>query len=247
MKDVSVIIALNNEENNIVNLYSRIREVLGLVGGAYELILVDDGSRDETYSKILAIHHSDVNVNVIRLGKKVGQILALLAGIHYSSGSTVVTMDGDLQHLPEDIPKFLENISQGYVIVNGCKKTREDNILIRIIPAYLVKKIVSFLFGTCIQDINSSFRAYRREVLSGQIICGENIRFAPLLIRNKALVCEIMINCKKRKMGYSHFGFLSRMKRFCTDISILWGIKTGNSKASSPVLNDLIKSKKFHL
>ena len=159
MKDVSVIIALNNEENNIVNLYSRIREVLGLVGGAYELILVDDGSRDETYSKILAIHHSDVNVNVIRLGKKVGQILALLAGIHYSSGSTVVTMDGDLQHLPEDIPKFLENISQGYVIVNGCKKTREDNILIRIIPAYLVKKIVSFLFGTCIQDINSSFRA----------------------------------------------------------------------------------------
>ncbi len=245
-KDVSVIIALNNEEGSVELLCSRIRAVFLSVDMTYELILVDDGSDDMTYVKMCDIYSKDMNVSIVKLNKKIGQALSFLVGLQYARGVVIITMDGDLQHSPEDIPRFLEKLALGYDVVCGRKQWREDNVLVKTIPSLIAKKIVVTFFGSHIQDINSTFRACRREALSRSAGYGEAIRFLPLLIVDRNALGEIMIDCKKRRTGTTHFSCWPRCVRIIKDVGILWRIRTATLKYVEPGFVDIVESIRSH-
>ncbi len=227
-KDISVVVAMNNEERNVEPLYIKLKEVLESITKNYELIFIEDGSSDNTYLELRKIYFTDKAVKLIKLHKNSGQTAAFLIGFNFVKGEVIITMDGDGQHNPCDIPKFLQKIAQGYDIVNGHKIAREDNIFLRILPSLAAKKAVSFLFGVGMKDINSTFRAYRKETLQNVKLYGKIIRFLPLLFYDNTFsMCELEIKCSKRKSGRSHFTFLKRIQQIREDISILWHIKRG--------------------
>lgn len=244
--DISIIMPLNNEEGNVDLLYSKLKEVMGRIGESYELIFVDDGSNDKTYQRLCEIYNQDRYVNIIRFSRNFGQSSGLAAGFHFARGQIIITMDGDLQHDPRDIPRFLEKIKLGYDLVSGWKKQRTDNLLTRRIPSWVVNKLIGFIFGIQLHDICCSFKAYRKDVLKDIKLYGELHRFIPLLIKRKGIsVCEIEVGCKKREWGKTHYG-LSRIKRVVLDILTLW-IRQGRSVAkclSGAAYS--IEERKFH-
>ncbi len=244
--DVSVIVALNDEEGSVAALCSRVACVFQSLGMSYELILVDDGSNDGTYTKMVDLHRGDINVNIVRLNRNVGQTLSFMAGLRYARGRVIITMDGDLQHSPEDIPRLLERLRAGYAVVCGRKERRADNFFIKVIPSWVGKKIVAVFFGSHIYDINSTFRACPRELLDKFAVAGEAVRFLPLLIHEKDSVCEIEIDCHKRNAGTTHFHFWGRLARIVKDVKLLWGIKTATLKNAGVGLDDIVGSRMFH-
>ncbi|MFH1441739.1 MAG: glycosyltransferase family 2 protein [Candidatus Omnitrophota bacterium] len=245
-KYLSIIIPVNNEEDNIILLYTQLKEVLNTINKTYEIIFIDDGSNDKTYQYLCEIHKKDKNLNIIKLIKKYGQTASLSAGFYFSKGEIVITMDGDLQHNPYDIPKFLEKIEYGYDLVNGWKNHREDNFLNKILPSLIANKIINILFNTELHEICCSFRAYRQELIKDIKLYGESHRFIPLLMRGKKIsITEVKISCNKRRHGKSHYGLLGRMKRVILDISYLY---RNNYEKIKDFFNpkDLIKELKFH-
>lgn len=226
--DISVVIALHNEEGNVKILYERLRCALGSLCRRYELIFVDDNSSDKTHDRLCELFQKDDRVHVIRLKENFGQIIGLVVGINFSRAGTVITMDGDLQHDPGDIGKLLEKINQGYSLVNGRKIKRADNFFIRTIPSFFVKRAVSFFFGLGYCDINSSFRAYRREILRNINQDGEIIRFFPLFAKRRGInFCEVDIQCAKRRFGRTHFGVGGRLRGLVNDALLLVAIYRG--------------------
>lgn len=221
--EISVIISLNNEEDNIALLYEGLQRVLGPIRKGYEIIFVDDGSTDGTPVKLREIYERDVNVCFIRLDGNYGQIAGLIAGINAARGGIIITMDGDLQHDPAYIPQLLERIYAGFDIVITKRAFREDNIVTRVIPAVVVKKVISCLFGVGYRDINASFCAYRINVLKDIVLHGEILRFVGLLIRKKELkITEIEIKTYSRKSGKTHFNFFNRLRRLTKDLRLLF-------------------------
>lgn len=245
-KYLSVIIPVNNEENNIVLLHTQLKKVLDAINRSYEIIFIDDGSKDKTYKYLCEIHTKDKNLNIIKLSKKYGQTAGLSAGFYFSKGNIVITMDGDLQHDPYDIPKFLEKIECGYNLVNGWKNHRKDNFLTKILPSLIANKLVNLLFNTKLHEICCSFRAYRRELIKDIKLCGESHRFIPLLIKGKKIsITEVKICCNKRNHGKSHYGLVKRMKRAILDISCLYR-KNYEKRKDFFNPNDIIEELKFH-
>jgi glycosyltransferase involved in cell wall biosynthesis len=177
------------------------------VGDSFELVLVDDGSNDRTYKLMEEIAAVDSRVLVVKLRRNFGQTSALAAGFDNASGQFILSMDGDLQHDPEDIPGFLEKLEEGYDVVSGWRKHRIDNLLMRRIPSRCANWLMARLSGVDIHDFGTTFKAYRREVIHNIPLYGEMHRFIPALASwFGASICEIPIKNLKRERGKSHYG-----------------------------------------
>ena len=215
---LSVVVPFFNEEDSVLELYGRLTAVLKKIKKTYEFIFVDDGSRDATPALLAKLHRQDPRVHVIRLKRNFGQTAGLQAGFDFSRGEIVVSMDGDLQHDPAEIPRFLEQIDKGYDIVSGWRKKRADNLILRKVPSWAANRMMKRLSGVAIHDFGTTFKAYRREVLKDLRLYGELHRFIPALIsRTGVKIVEIPISNIVRPKGKSKYG-LSRVRRVLFDL-----------------------------
>jgi glycosyltransferase involved in cell wall biosynthesis len=184
----------------------------------HEIVFVDDGSRDQTPEILHEIYEKDSRVCVVRLRRNFGQAAALQAGFDSAQGDIIISMDGDLQHDPEDIPEFLAKMAQGYDIVSGWRVARKDPWLTRRLPSRVANWLMAKLSGMPLHDFGTTFKAYRREVLQNIHLYGELHRFIPVLaIWSGATIAEIPIKNAVRERGKSHYG-LSRTIRVLLDL-----------------------------
>ena len=207
MTKYSIVVPFHNEEENVTVLYARLKQVMEQVGDSFELVFVDDGSRDRTYKLLEEIAAVDSRVLVVKLRRNFGQTSALAAGFDHASGEYILAMDGDLQHDPNDIPAFLEKLAEGYDVVSGWRKDRIDNFIMRRIPSRCTNWLMAKLSGVDIHDFGTTFKAYRHEVIQGIPLYGEMHRFIPALASwYGASICEIPIKNINRERGQSHYG-----------------------------------------
>jgi glycosyltransferase involved in cell wall biosynthesis len=215
---VSIVVPFHNEEGNVTELYARLRSVMDDVGWEYQFVFVDDGSTDLTHKRLKDLAAIDPRITVVRLRRNFGQTAALAAGFANSKCDYVLAMDGDLQHDPAEIPKFLEKLEEGYEVVSGWRKHRIDNLLLRKIPSRCANWLMAKLSGVNIHDFGTTFKAYRRDLVSQLPLYGEMHRFIPALASGYgASICEIPIQNKPRKHGISHYN-LSRTFRVMFDL-----------------------------
>jgi glycosyltransferase involved in cell wall biosynthesis len=207
MAKYSIVVPFHNEEDNVTVLYARLKQVMEQVADSFELVLVDDGSRDRTYKLLEEIAAVDSRVLVVKLRRNFGQTSALAAGFDHASGEFILAMDGDLQHDPNDIPAFIEKLDEGYDVVSGWRKERIDNMIMRRIPSRCANWVMAKLSGVDIHDFGTTFKAYRREVIHNIPLYGEMHRFIPALASwYGASICEIPIRNVNRESGKSHYG-----------------------------------------
>jgi len=215
---ISIVVPLYNEQENVRPLYAQLTAVLNPIGQPYELIFVDDGSRDQTPKILDEIYDQDARVCVVRLRRNFGQAAALQAGFDFAQGDIIISMDGDLQHDPEDIPQFLAQMAKGYDVVSGWRVARKDAWLTRRLPSRVANWLMAKLSGMPLHDFGTTFKAYRPEVLRNIHLYGELHRFIPALASwSGATIVEIPIKNTVREKGRSHYG-LSRTFRVLLDL-----------------------------
>src|SRR5215467_12089610 len=214
----SIAVPLYNEQDNVLPLYTRIVEAMVDVGGPYEIVFVDDGSRDATHKMLSEIAAADSRVTVVRLRKNFGQTAGLKAGFDYARGEVIISMDGDLQHDPAEIPAFISKIQEGYDIVSGWRYQRRDAWLTRQLPSRTANWLMAKLCGLDLHDFGTTFKAYRREVIKDLQLYGELHRFIPALASwSGATIAEIPIKNLSRGSGKSNYG-LSRTLTVALDL-----------------------------
>jgi len=214
----SIVVPFYNEQENIPPLYVKLTEVMDAIGERYELVFVDDGSKDKTFKVLSDIYEHDPRVNVVQLRRNFGQAPALKAGFDFARGEVIISMDGDLQHDPEEIPRFLEKIEEGYDLVSGWRISRTDHWLTRQLPSRIANRMMAKLSGVDLHDFGTTFKAYRREVLSEIHLYGELHRFIPALASwAGASVAEVPISNIARRSGESNYG-ISRTVRVLLDL-----------------------------
>jgi glycosyltransferase involved in cell wall biosynthesis len=217
----SLVVPFFNEQENIPPLYLKLTEVMDAIGEPYEMIFIDDGSRDNTYKVLEDIFEHDPRVNVVRLRRNFGQTAALKAGFDFARGEVVISMDGDQQHDPEEIPKFLEKIAEGYDLVSGWRVARHDPWLTRRIPSRVANWMMAKLSGIAVHDFGTTFKAYRREIIQEIQLYGELHRFIPALAGSTgARIAEVPIVNLQRQSGQSHYG-IGRTIRVFLDLLIV--------------------------
>jgi glycosyltransferase involved in cell wall biosynthesis len=215
---VSVVIPLYNEVDNVALLQTRLGEALGALGQPYEVIIVDDGSRDGSFEKLKAWHEVDPHLKVIRFRRNFGQTAAFAAGFDLARGDVVVTLDADLQNDPNDIGALLSKIHEGYDVVSGWRINRRDPFLTRRLPSMLANSLISKVTGVSLHDYGCSLKAYRREVVKGIRLYGELHRFIPAIASWMGVtVAEVPVNHHARKFGKSKYG-ISRTVRVMLDL-----------------------------
>lgn len=216
--DLSIVVPIYNEEESITHLYERVTSALAKTALAYELILVDDGSSDRSFLLLKDIAVQDARVKVIRFRRNFGQTAAMAAGFDAASGRVVVPMDGDLQNDPTDIPKLLAKIDEGYDVVSGWRKDRQDTFINRKLPSMIANGLISRFTGVHLHDYGCTLKAYRREVLEGVNLYGEMHRFVPALASQVgAKVTELPVKHHPRMYGTSKYG-ISRTVRVVLDL-----------------------------
>jgi glycosyltransferase involved in cell wall biosynthesis len=219
---LSVVIPIHNEEPSILPLYDRLTAVLERVRRPYEILFVDDASTDRSFDLLANLVETDPRLKVIRLRRNFGQTAALAAGFDESQGNIVISLDGDLQHAPEDIPALLEKIDEGYDIASGWRKNRLDNAVTRKIPSRIANWLMAKASRMNLRDFGTTFKAYRAEILKDVNLYGELHRFIPALASfYGARVVEVPIRNTPRANGGSHYG-LSRTFRVMFDIFTIW-------------------------
>lgn len=219
--DCSIVVPLYNEESVVNELHQRLTTVMKQTRLTYEIIFVNDGSKDRTLNLIKAIAEKDAAVIAVELRRNFGQTPALAAGFDQAQGQVVISMDGDLQHLPEEIPNFLEKINEGYDVVSGWRKQRVDNMIMRKIPSRAANWVASKISGVEIHDFGTTFKAYRCEILKDLKLYGEMHRFIPALLSQiGAKIVEIPIKNVPRPVGASNYG-ISRLFRVFFDLITL--------------------------
>lgn len=216
--ELSIVVPLYNEEDSIVELYDRLKKVLVSLSRSYEIIFVDDGSRDRTFELARGIQEKDHLVTLVQLRRNFGQTAGLSAGIDHSSGEIIIPMDGDLQHFPEDIPALLAKIDEGYDIASSWREKRVDSFILRRIPSKIANWLMAKLSGVELHDFGSVFKAYRREILENVDLYGELHRFIPALASWQGVrIAEVPIQNVVRPKGKSNYG-LSRTFRVLFDL-----------------------------
>ncbi len=226
MPKYSIVVPFHNEDENVTTLYARLKQVMEQVGGSFELVLVDDGSSDRTYKLLEEIAAVDSRVLVVKLRRNFGQTPALAAGFDNASGEFILAMDGDLQHDPNEIPKFLEKLEEGYDVVSGWRKERIDNFIMRRIPSRCANWLMAKLSGVDIHDFGTTYKAYKREVITNIPLYGEMHRFIPALASwYGATICEIPIKNVNRERGKSHYGIGRTFRVFFDLLTIRFLIK----------------------
>lgn len=214
----SIVVPFYNEKENIQPLYVKIVEVMDAIDEPYEMIFVDDGSRDQTYEVLSEIYEHDPRVHIVRLRKNFGQTAALKAGFDFARGEIIIAMDGDLQHDPEEIPQFIAKMKEGYDIVSGWRVERQDAWLTRRLPSRTANWMMSKLSRVDLHDFGTTFKAYRRDVIQNIHLYGELHRFIPALASwSGASIAEIPIKNVRRQDGKSNYG-LSRTIRVLLDL-----------------------------
>ncbi len=218
---ISVVIPAYNEEENIPILYEKLKKVLDNIGEGYEIIFVDDGSQDRTPDILKDIAKKDKKVKVIRFRRNYGQTSAIYAGFEHARGEIIITMDADLQNDPEDIPKLLEKVNEGYDIVSGWRKDRKDPFLSRKLPSRIANWIISKVTGVHLHDYGCTLKAYRSEIAKRYRLYGDMHRFLPALAKRfGAKVTEIPVRHHPRLYGSSKYG-IDRTIRVILDIFLV--------------------------
>ncbi len=226
MPRYSIVVPFHNEEENVTVLYARLKQVMEQVSDSFEMVFVDDGSRDRTYKLLEEIAAVDSRVLVVKLRRNFGQTSALAAGFDHASGEFILAMDGDLQHDPNDIPAFLEKLDEGYDVVSGWRKDRIDNFVMRRIPSRCANWLMARLSGVDIHDFGTTFKAYRREIIHSIPLYGEMHRFIPALASwYGASICEIPIRNVIRESGKSHYGIGRTFRVFFDLLTIRFLLK----------------------
>jgi glycosyltransferase involved in cell wall biosynthesis len=214
----SVVVPLFNEQESVTPLYVKIIDVMDTLGESYEIVFVDDGSRDGTFRQLSEISRDDERIVVVRLRRNFGQTAALKAGFDHSQGEIIISMDGDLQHDPAEIPRFIEKIKEGYDIVSGWRVERTDHWLTRQLPSRVANWFMAKLSRVELHDFGTTFKAYRREIISEIRLYGELHRFIPALASwAGASIAEVPITNIPRKNGKSNYG-ISRTIRVLLDL-----------------------------
>lgn len=203
---ISVVIPVHNEERSVATLYDELVAALADDGRAWEAVFVDDGSTDGTFGVLTRLHDQHDNVRVVRLRRNFGKAAALDAGFGEASGDLVVTMDGDLQDDPAEIPRLLAKLGEGYDLVSGWKTKRRDP-LTRRIPSKIFNTVAGAVSGVRLHDMNCGLKAYRAEVVQGMQLYGELHRYIPVLAHYRGYrVTELAVNHRPREHGRSNYG-----------------------------------------
>jgi len=205
---ISIVVPLYNEEDCVQELYDRIAKVMESINRDYEIVFVNDGSSDGTLKQLASIQSGDPKVKLIDLMGNYGQTAALAAGFDHASGDVVIPMDGDLQHLPEEIPLFVEKIDEGYDVVSGWRQKRKESLFLRRIPSLVANRLIGVVSGVNVHDFGTTFKAYRREILQRITLYGDFHRFIPAFAgQMNAKVTEVKIEAPERGTGKSSYGF----------------------------------------
>jgi glycosyltransferase involved in cell wall biosynthesis len=216
--DLSIVVPLFNEAGTLEELHRRLTEVVLLLGLYAEIIFVDDGSTDTTGAAVEALAARDYRVRAIRLARNYGQTAALAAGFDAARGGVIVAMDGDLQHEPEEIPKLLAKLDEGYDVVSGWRERRVDGYWTRRLPSKIANWLMSRLSGVSLHDFGTTFKAYRAPVIKRIRLYGDLHRFIPALTSwNGAKIAEVPIKNVPRPQNKSNYG-LSRTWRVMADL-----------------------------
>ncbi|HNB29348.1 MAG TPA: glycosyltransferase family 2 protein, partial [Alphaproteobacteria bacterium] len=218
---LSVVIPLYNEEDNVAPLCDALLGALVPMGRSFEIILVNDGSRDGTETRLAEAVRRDPRIRVLNFRSNKGQTAAMMAGIDYAAGKVIVPMDGDLQNDPKDIARLLAKLEEGYEVVSGWRRDRQDSYVIRTFPSKIANWIISKVGGVKLHDYGCSLKAYRREVLQGFRLYGEMHRFIPIYAAAQgARVAEIPVTHHARKFGQSKYG-LNRTIKVLLDLLVV--------------------------
>jgi glycosyltransferase involved in cell wall biosynthesis len=217
--ELSIVIPVHNESPNIKPLYEELTQTLGTYGRAYELLIVDDGSTDDSFEQLAALQARDPRLRVIRFRRNFGQTAAFAAGIAAARGRLVVTSDGDLQNDPRDIPAMVALIDQGNDIVCGWRKDRKDTFFTRRLPSVIANKLISLSTGVALHDYGCSLKVFRAEVIKPLRLYGEMHRFLPAIASQIGVkIAEMEVNHRARKAGVTKYG-LSRTIRVVLDLA----------------------------
>jgi glycosyltransferase involved in cell wall biosynthesis len=227
---LSVVAPLYNESQNVQPLVDWIVEALGAYPETYEVILVDDGSRDDTWDRIVQAAAASPRVQGLRLGRNVGQTAAMMAGFDHARGRVVVSLDGDLQNDPRDIPMLVAKLDEGYDLVCGWRQRRQDKLILRKVPSWVANRLIRRLTGVQITDNGCSLKAYRRDLLDRISLYAEQHRFIPALSASVgARITELPVRHHARRFGESKYG-ISRTVKVLVDLFTLKMITTFRSR-----------------
>jgi len=216
--DLSVVIPVHDEEENVIRLFPAIEEACGPLGLRYEVIFVDDKSRDRTWERLCALEPTSAELVLIEFRRNAGQTPAMAAGFDAARGEIVISMDGDLQNDPSDIPAMLERCREGYDLVCGWRKHRKDKLLSRKLPSKCANWLIRRVTGVTVHDYGCSLKAYRRELLQRMRLYSDMHRFLPFLSqRFGARVGEMVVKHHARRFGVAKYG-LSRIWKVLVDL-----------------------------
>ena len=219
---ISIVIPIYNESESINLLVSEIIDVMNVNNINFEIILVNDGSSDETFNILSKLSLNLQHVIIINLRKNYGQTAAMAAGFDYSSGEIIITLDGDLQNDPHDIPKLIEKIEEGYDLICGWRYERKDKLINRRIPSKIANKIIGFVTGISLHDYGCSLKAFKKDIIKDIKLYGELHRFLPVLANMEgAKIKEVKVNHRSRKYGKSKYG-IDRTFRVLMDLLTVW-------------------------
>ncbi len=216
--EISVIVPMRNESPNVRQLYSELIAALDGYGRPFEIVVIDDGSTDDTFALLSAIQKQDPRVRVIRFRRNFGQTAAFAAGFKYARGAYIVTSDGDGQNDPKDIPAMVDKARTGPDIVAGWRKDRKDPFINRRLPSMIANAIISFATGVKLHDYGCSLKVFRADVVKSMRLYGEMHRFLPAIAAEQGVeIVEHVVNHRKRMFGKSKYG-ISRTIRVVLDL-----------------------------
>ncbi len=216
--ELSIVIPVRNESPNINGLYVELTDTLERHGRTFEVIMIDDGSTDDTFEQLARLQARDPRLRVIRFRRNFGQTAAFAAGFAYARGRLVVTMDGDKQNDPADIPLMATRIDEGYDIVAGWRKNRKDAFVTRRVPSMIANRLISWATGVPLHDYGCSLKVFRAEVVKPLRLYGEMHRFLPAIASQIGVrIDEMAVNHRARDAGASKYG-LSRTVRVILDL-----------------------------
>jgi glycosyltransferase involved in cell wall biosynthesis len=223
--ELSIVVPLYNEEDSLQPLLERSLTVLRPLGRSFELVLVDDGSSDATPELLRRLVVTTPELVVVLLRKNYGQTAAMAAGFDASRGALIITLDGDLQNDPADIPMLLERLEQGYDLVSGWRHQRQDHAVRRLLPSRIANRLIARVTGVRLHDYGCSLKAYRRELVEDLNLYGELHRFLPALaFIEGARISEVKVNHHARRFGTSKYG-IDRTFRVLMDLLTVWFMK----------------------
>jgi glycosyltransferase involved in cell wall biosynthesis len=230
---LSVVIPVYNEQDTLPILYQALMDALNPMDYAWEVVLVDDGSRDSSQKVLEELaDRNPLRIKVVILRRNFGQTAAIAAGIDNASGDIIVLMDADMQNDPADIPMMVSKLEQGYDVVSGWRHERKDNFLTRTLPSRMANMLISTVTGVHLHDYGCTLKAYRREVLTGFRLYGEMHRFIPVYADSVgAKIIEVRVQHHPRKFGKAKYG-LERTMKVILD---LFTVKFLSSYANKPI------------